>query len=141
MGDAARRRDRVRQGPALKTVVELDGRRVVDLDGFFDAITDALGVSTWGRNLDAFDALLREGFGTPDDGFVLRWTHTEVSRVALGYPETVRYLERKLTRCHPTNVPYVRDDLEAARRGEGATVFDILVDLIDDHADIQLELC
>ena len=72
-------------------------------------------------------------FGTPEDGFVLRWVNSQRSRVALGYEETVRWLERKVECCHPDNAPAVRADLEAAREGLGSTLFDILVEIIQAH--------
>jgi RNAse (barnase) inhibitor barstar len=131
----------------MKRVIEIDGTRCDTLEHFYDEVTRALELSSWGRNLDALNDVLRGGFGT-DGPFVLRWTHSAESRRLLGYPETVRYLERKLTRCHPTNVPAVEADLAMARRGEGRTVFDILVEIIQVHGpggresgdDIDLEL-
>jgi hypothetical protein len=38
-----------------------------------------------------------------------------------------------LQHCHPANRSKVVDDLERAKRGEGATVFDWLVEIIHDH--------
>jgi hypothetical protein len=116
-----------------KPTFEIDGKNFESLDGFFDEIGTKLGTAPWGRNLDAFNDILRGGFGTPDGGFILRWTNSEQSRKALGYDTTVRYLEQKLHRCHPANVPHVEVALEAARRGEGQTLFEILVDLIRTH--------
>ncbi len=51
----------------------------------------------------------------------------------LGYTETLKFLERKLTRCHPTNVESTWGEIAAARRREGPTLFDILVEIIRDH--------
>jgi RNAse (barnase) inhibitor barstar len=117
-----------------KSVFEINGSAFETLDGFFDEIgTNVLHGADWGRNLDAFNDVLRGGFGTPDEGFVLRWLHSERSRKALGYPATVRYLEEKVRRCHPANVDSVRADLESARRGEGQTLFEILVEIIRAH--------
>ena len=89
--------------------------------------------ASWGRNLDAFNDILRGGFGTPDEGFTLRWVNSEKSRAALGYPETVRYLERKLATSHPANTPIIQEELTKARRSEGATLFEIIVELIREH--------
>lgn len=115
-------------------VIEIDGARFNDLEGFWDEVSRQLFAGAdWGRNLDAFNDILRGGFGTPNGGFVLRWANSQRSRVALGHEETVRWLERKLERCHPDNVPAVRADLEAARAGLGATLFDILVEIIHAH--------
>jgi RNAse (barnase) inhibitor barstar len=112
----------------------LDGTKVTSLEAFFDLVSDTLIPGAfWGRNLDAFDDILSGGFGTPDDGFVLRWTESEISRSNLGYPETIRQLEKRLERCHPTNRDSVRTELSRAQQGEGDTVFYWLIDIIRRH--------
>jgi RNAse (barnase) inhibitor barstar len=112
----------------------LDGTSFGDLDGFFTAITRGLGLTAWwGRNLDAFNDILRGGFGTPEGGFTLRWNRSDVSAQRLGWPETIQYLQKKLTTCHPSNIPQVEADLEAARREEGQTLFAIIVGIIAVH--------
>jgi RNAse (barnase) inhibitor barstar len=116
-----------------KRIFEIDGNAFDDLEGFYDEIQRCLLTAPWGRNLDAFNDVLRGGFGTPDEGFVLRWLHSDRSRSALGYPETIRYLEDKVRRCHPANVGFVRAELESAHRREGQTLFDILVEIIRIH--------
>jgi RNAse (barnase) inhibitor barstar len=120
---------------ASKPVFEIDGASFDTLEGFYDEVGKKLGAAPWGRNLDAFNDILRGGFGTPEGGFILRWTHSDRSRVALGFDETVRYVEAKLRRCHPSNTPSVQQDLEAARRGEGQTLFEILIEIIRRHGE------
>jgi hypothetical protein len=80
--------------------------------------------------LDGFNDVLRGGFGTPDEGFTIRWKNHKASRQRLGYAETVRQLELQLTRCHPTNRVHVSRDLEQAQAGQGPTVFDWLTEII-----------
>ena len=116
-----------------RPVFEIDGAHFDSLEGFYEELGEKLGLVWWGRNLDAFNDILRGGFGTPEGGFVLRWTSSARSRDALGHAAAVRYLEQKLLRCHPTNVPGVAEDLEAARRGEGQTLYDILLEIIRCH--------
>jgi hypothetical protein len=116
-----------------KRVFEINGNAFDDLEGFFDAIQRTLLTAPWGRNLNAFNDVLRGGFGTPDGGFVLRWLNSDRSRSVLGFPATILYLGEKMERCHPSNVGHVRADLESARRGEGQTLFDILVEIIRTH--------
>ena len=112
----------------------LDGTKVTSLEAFYEQVSDTLIPDvTWGRNLAAFNDILRGGFGTPANGFVLRWTHSETSRQNLSYAETVRQLEKRLESCHPTSRDCVRADLSRARKGEGATVFDWLMEIIRDH--------
>lgn len=117
-----------------KPLREIDGARFDTLEGFYDEVERVLipGAS-WGRNLDAFNDILRGGFGTPEGGFVLRWLRADLSRVRLGYAETVRCLERALTECHPSNREDVRTRLVRAKRGEGPTVFDWLVEIVLAH--------
>jgi hypothetical protein len=54
---------------------------------------------TWHGNLDAFNDLLRGGFGTTESGWVLRWLNSELSRSAPGYEATIQRLEPLLLTC------------------------------------------
>jgi hypothetical protein len=117
-----------------KPIIEIDGRDFGSVPEFYDVVSRVLiPGAEWGCNLDAFNDILRGGFGTPEGGFVLRWANSALSRERLGYPETVRELERRLARCHPANRRLVAEDLERARRGIGPTAFDWLVEIIAIH--------
>ncbi|WP_369778735.1 barstar family protein [Streptomyces sp. R33] len=110
----------------MTTIYGLDGRRVGGLEDFWTVVGEAVhGTGGYfGRNLDSLHDCLRGGFGTPDDGdFAIEWRDHEAARRALGHPETVRYLEGVLTRCHPTNRERVADELARARAGRGPTLF------------------
>lgn len=118
----------------MKSVYEIDGNKFDDLEAFYDHVSQILiPGSEWGRNLDAFNDILRGGFGTPEGGFIVRWKNSGRSQEQLGYPETVKYIERKLTRCHPENRECVKGDLLLARQGKGQTLFEILTDIIREH--------
>ncbi len=117
-----------------KPVIEIDGRSFDSLEGFFDIFgAVVLGGNRFGRNFDAFNDILRGGFGSPEGGFILRWKNAERSRVRLGYAETARYLERKLATCHASHREDVRQELCRARSGEGETLFDVICDILRDH--------
>jgi hypothetical protein len=72
----------------------------------------------------------------------------ERSKETLGYPETIRWLECRVQECHPLNVELVKEQLERARRGEGPTLADTIIEIIrihgpggDEHEDgVELEL-
>jgi len=118
----------------VKKVYEIDGNEFDDLEAFYDHIGEVLIPGfEWGRNLDAFNDILRGGFGTPDEGFIVRWKNSDRSQLELGYPETVRYVEHKLTRCHPQNRESVKRDLLLAQQGQGQTLFEILTGIIRKH--------
>lgn len=114
-------------------VLVIDGAAFSDLDGFAREFSKLLCHHTWRGNLDAFNDILRGGFGTPEAGWVLRWLDSDSSRSALGYEATIEWLEGVLLTCHPSNRSQVQDELLAARRGEGATLFDMIVEIIRYH--------
>ncbi len=119
-----------------KPVYQLDGRNFSTLQGFYAEISRVLiPRAAWGNNLDAFNDVLRGGFGTPDGGFVLRWIYSGLSRDRLGHRETARQLELRLASCYPANRSHVQAELNRARQGEGSTVFDWLVEIIRDHGE------
>ena len=120
---------------------EIDGRLTTSLKAFFAEIGRVLlpGVA-WGENLDALDDVLYGGFGTPDEGFAIRWRNSSEARKALGYPETVRELEFRLAHCHASNREPVERELGLARANAGPTVFDWLVEIIRSHPDVPLVL-
>jgi RNAse (barnase) inhibitor barstar len=119
-----------------KRVYEIDGRDFATLEEFLNVVSRVLipeGEGKWGSNLDAFNDILRGGFGTPEGGFILHWKNSHVSHERLGYPETVRRLERIVRSCHPSNTAHFRAQLESARSNVGPTVFDLVVGIIREH--------
>ena len=115
------------------TIYEIDGERFSTLEEFYEEVDRALQPSHWGHNLDAFNDILRGGFGTPEEGFTICWKNHNISRARLGYPETVRQLKLRLERCHPSSHETVAQYLKDAERGRDPTVFDWLVDIIRKH--------
>jgi RNAse (barnase) inhibitor barstar len=131
-------------------VYEIDGTEFSSLEGFYDAVsTHLIPNAEWGKNLDAFNDILHGGFGTPPEGFVIRWRNSQVSRERLGFPETIRQLRFRLDRCHPTNRGDIARQVLLAEAHQGETVFDWLVDIIRIHSlggaeqedGVDLELC
>ena len=119
---------------STKPVFEIDGSRFSTLDEFYEEISRQLVPNAnWGHNLDGFGDVLRGGFGLPAGGFVLRWTHSKLSREQLGHAETVRQLEKRLQHVHVANKAQIQEQLDAARRGQGPTAFDWLRDIIAIH--------
>ncbi len=117
-----------------KVIYEIDGANFSTLEEFYDEVSRVLIPNvSWGRNVDAFNDILRGGFGTPDWGFVLRWKNSTLSKDRLGYRETVRQLEQTLLECHPTARELVASDLANAKNGNGETVFEKLVRIIQIH--------
>jgi RNAse (barnase) inhibitor barstar len=122
-----------REALVAKTTYVINGQDFSTLDEFYEVISKVLipGVE-WGRNLDAFNDILRGDYGTPREGFVLRWINSELSRERLGYLETIRFLERRLKESDP-DYEFIVSEIEMAREGFGPTVFDWLVEIIRVH--------
>lgn len=114
-------------------VLAVDGARFSDFAGFAREFSRLLSNHEWRGNLDAFNDILRGGFGTPENGWVLRWLNSELSRAALGYEATTRRLEGLLPTCHPSNRSTFEARIAHARRGQGPTLFDEIVDIIRRH--------
>ena len=115
-------------------IYEIDGERFSTLEEFFEEIDRVMQLSAWGHNLDAFNDILRGGFGTPEDGFTICWKNHNASKQRLGYPETVRQLQLRLERCHSDNRQKVLQYLKDAQQGRDQTVFDWLVNIINKHS-------
>jgi len=115
-------------------VYEIDGSHFSTLEGFWDEVGEVMlpGVS-WGRNLDAFNDILRGDFGDIPVGFEFVWRNHELSRVRLGYPETVRQLQARVELAHSTGRELVQRELDMAREGRGPSVFNWLVEILQDH--------
>jgi RNAse (barnase) inhibitor barstar len=113
-------------------IIEIDGSQFRTLEEFFAHFGERALVAPWGANLDAFNDVLRGGFGTPST-FVVRWKNHAISRHRLGYQETIRQLELRLLTCHPANRETVAKELASSKRHEGSTVFDWLVEIFQAH--------
>jgi RNAse (barnase) inhibitor barstar len=127
----------------MKTIV-LDGDKIVSLSTFYDETQRKLcpGFEGYGRNLDAFNDILRGGFGMYEYGepFRLIWNDAAKSRDALGYDETLRYLGDRLQRVHPSNVDSVKERIRPAKLHQGHTLFDDIIDIIKSHTHIEFTL-
>jgi RNAse (barnase) inhibitor barstar len=128
-----------------KKTILLDGNEFSVLSSFYTAVEKALTKDLgWhiGRNLNAFNDVLRGGFGMHDYEQPIRllWLHSDKSRKDLGWEETVKYLSAKLKTCHPTNVESVKRDLALAETHAGKTLFELILDIIKRHDHIELSL-
>ena len=117
-----------------KAVYEIDGARFHSLDEFYDEVSAVLAPgASWGRSLDAFNDILRGGFGTPEGGFEIRWKNHAMSRSRLGHRETARQLRQMLRRSHRSHRPRLLGRLLLAHLRLGPTIFDELEEIIRAH--------
>lgn len=110
------------RGVEQRPTYVLLGAEIRTLEDFWVAIGEAVNDpgGYFAANLDGLDDSLRGGMGNPDDGrctFVIE--DAAALKEALGYPETVRQLERRLDRCHPTHRRLVMADLKRPGASKG----------------------
>ena len=70
------------------------------------------------------------------------WRNSDESRRRLGHQETVRQLESRGLDRFPSGGAKAVSEIHEARRGEGPTVFDWLVEIILDnkqYVELRLE--
>ena len=118
----------------VKQIYILDGANFLSFQEFTQYFSDVVfKESRWCGNLDALNDMLRGGFGTPENGFILRWENSVLSRQNLGYAETIQWLEEHIVTCDPTNIPHLEQRLADAKQGRGETLFDTIVEIIQVH--------
>ena len=123
----------------------LDGNKFNDLESFYDEIDNILTKDlNWqtGHNLDAFNDILRGGFGVfqDDEQIKITWVNSLKSKNDLGFDATINYFINNLKRCHPTAIETVKAKLEQAKMHQGQTLFEKLIEIIKRHKHIELIL-
>jgi len=118
----------------------IDGENFDDIEGFYCEIdnlfTKDLDWET-GHNLNAFNDILRGGFGVHEYGEPIKiiWKNFAKSRKDFGYEATVKHYEYILTRCHPSNDSFIQRKLSDAKNGIGQALVDIIVGIITNSDD------
>ncbi|RMI30630.1 barstar family protein [Nocardia stercoris] len=114
-------------------VLVIDGDRFDDYEGFTREFSSLLDDHRWHGNLDAFSDILSGGFGTPEEGFTLRWDHSDRSRRVLGHRAQADLLRAALPHVHPDNARGFRARIAHAEHGRGPTLFDTITEIIREH--------
>ncbi len=122
----------------MRREIVIDGNKFDDLEGFYCEIDRVLTKDLpWktGHNLNAFNDLLRGGFGVHEYGepILLRWINFERSRVYLGFEATIKYYEKVLKTCHASNIDSMNMKLENAKKHIGFTILDMILEIILDN--------
>lgn len=96
----------------------------------------------WNGSLDALNDILRGGFGDidEDDKLEITWKNSDKSIIELGYEETIKRLNEKYEKCHPTNKEFILQEIIHAKNNKGPTVFDWIVEIINEHENKNITL-
>jgi RNAse (barnase) inhibitor barstar len=91
-------------------------------------------------SLDALNDLFYGGYGAIKGQEPVRivWYDIAASRSALGVETTRAFLTKKLQRPGRFNVDVISQQLNALQCGTGQTYFDIVLEIIGNHQNIEL---
>lgn len=91
-------------------------------------------------SLDALDDLLFGGFGAinGNEPVAIIWRDMEASKAALGVDQTRSYYLAKRERPDIFDQGRIGTELAQLEAGTGPTYFDIIMDIIDGHPNIEL---
>ena len=123
----------------------IDGARVRDIPSFYDEVNRVfMSGESWrlGESLDALDDLLYGGYGALHgrSGARVVWADHAASRRALGREATIAHHRSKLERPGVFNAARARSAIADLEAGAGATYFEIVLEIIADHSEIELVL-
>lgn len=124
----------------IKKVI-IDGDQFSDMDGFYLYIYSIMTLyPDWypGHNLDALNDMLYSGFGTEE--VKILWKNAQKSSDELGINATREFYQKKIEHGAPYNVEWAREKIAELERGEGETLFDIIVSTFKDHENIDFLL-
>ena len=128
-----------------RKTITIHADRFSDLAGFYEEINKLFmkGID-WemGHSLDALNDILYGGFGVYDPGepVTVLWRNFSKSHSDLSFPETKRHYQMKIDKGYPYNVTLFEKKLAELENGSGQTLFDIIIEIFEDHKNIELRL-
>lgn len=127
-----------------KTII-IQANNFSDLAGFYEEVNQLfMKGMDWkmGHSLDALNDILYGGFGvfSPGEAVIVVWDNFSKSKKDLGPEETMRNYQMKINKGYPYNVNLFQDKLAEIQNGNGATLCDIIIEIFEDHKNIELRL-
>ncbi len=126
----------------VKTIT-IDGNNIYDIPSFYEEINRIfMSDEDWkiGQSLDAFNDLLYGGFGEIKGNEKIRliWKNFEQNKKSLGPEVTKAYYRNKLNFPSTFNIDFVQEKLAELENGTGKTYVEIILEIIGEHANIEL---
>ena len=119
-----------------KKMTVINGGHFSDLEGFYEEISQLfMKDEDWKvGTLDGFDDIL---YGVETD---ITWKDSQKSKEDLGFDLTKEFYENKIKQGKPFNVKLIQQKLDELIAGNGQTLFEILIEIIESHKNITLIL-
>lgn len=92
--------------------------------------------------LDGFNDILYGGFGVFENNEEIEiiWKESQKSKEDLGFDATKEFYENKIKQEKPFNINLIHEKLDELTDGNGQTLFEILIEIIESHKNITLIL-
>ena len=128
-----------------KMKLEIDGNNFQTIDGFYAELNRlTMADEDWklGASLDAFHDFLCGSYGSLKgfEQLEIIWLNSEKSKNDLGFETTLQYYQNKWDQPGKFNSEFVQKKMEELQAGTGQTYFEILLEIISEHKDVQLVL-
>ncbi|MBM7420774.1 MULTISPECIES: ribonuclease inhibitor [Chryseobacterium] len=119
-----------------KKMTVINGGHFSDLEGFYEEISQLfMKDEDWKiGTLDGFDDIL---YGVETD---IVWKDSQKSKEDFGFDLTKEFYENKIKQGKPFNVQLIQQKLDELIAGNGQTLFEILIEIIESHKNITLIL-
>jgi RNAse (barnase) inhibitor barstar len=119
-----------------KQMTVINGSHFSNLEGFYEEISLLfLKDEDWKvGTLDGFDDVLY-GF----QGEII-WKDSQKSKEDLGFNLTKEFYETKISQGKPFNIELIQQKLNDLIEGNGRTLFETLIEIIESHKNITLIL-
>jgi hypothetical protein len=114
----------------------INGSRFSDLSGFYEEVSQVLMKDEDWKvgTLDGFDDILY-GF----EGEII-WKDSQKSREDLGLEVTKKFYEDKIRQGKPFNILLAQQKLDDLIAGNGQTLYEILIEILESQKNITLVL-
>ncbi|MDM1039967.1 barstar family protein [Empedobacter falsenii] len=127
----------------MKKEIQIDGAKIQDLTSLYKEFNDKLMPNEdWelGESLDALDDLLYGGFGEINGNEAIRlvWTDFERMKEFFGYDFTLNFYQNKLKYPEIFNKDLIKNSIDELQNGNGKTYFEIILEIIESHSNIEL---
>lgn len=127
----------------MEKTITINGNRIHDIPSFYKEINRVfMQNEDWkiGQSLDALNDMFYGGFGKIKGSEKIRlvWKNFEQNREDLGLNLTKAYYQNKLKSPYVFNMDFVQEKLTELEEGTGKTYFEIILEIIGEHPNIDL---
>lgn len=119
-----------------KKMTVINGSHFSNMEGFYEEVSQLfMKDENWKvGTLDGFDDIL---YGVDTD---IIWKNSQKSREDLDFDSTKEFYQNKIRIGKPFNVNLIQQKLDELIDGNGQTLFEILIEIIESHKNITLIL-